>query len=647
MEPRSKDSWDVVKLSLWFGLVAGFGEGAGYYQFQKYGWLEWNTVARYGTGIQITWISPATDFLLFGAIGLVLQVAGRVFPSIRKLPLFASFFALLLFYVWISFSGRIHEWPARILALGLATVFFRRFKKDERAACAFFGRTLPWAMALFVLVFAGIQGSLWWEESRAEAALPAPPPSSPNILVVLVDTLRADHLSSYGYPRKTSPEMDKLASEGVLFENAHAASSWTLPSHVSLMTGRPLFEHQTELKPLDTRFRTIAEEFQSRGYRTGAFSANTFFVTRHRGLDRGFMHFEDFFHSVGDMVSRTFVGRKFWHALMYRRLGYEDIMSRKRAPEVNDATLRWIGRSEKRPFFAFLNYFDVHDPFLPPQPWRSKFSKMRSPGGAVNSFRDRFGENVSPEERQGEIDAYDGSIAYTDEMIGRLLQELRRRGLQNTIVVITSDHGEMLGEHNLYLHRVCLCREVIRVPLVILWPGHIPAGVRITTPVANTNLAATLIDLLGEKKSPFPGPSLAQLWQSPESAKDWPWPLAEMAQFRFERHKNIPAYHGAMAALVSSQWQYITNEGLGEELYDLVRDPEQNLNLAKTPQGAPVARKFATHLKMLRGQQGSPVPSTTERRLRSPAAHRAADGHAGAVERTASSKVRVGGRLPE
>ncbi|MGH7947545.1 MAG: sulfatase [Opitutaceae bacterium] len=466
--------------------------------------------------------------------------------------------------------------------------------------------------AAALLAALGIEGSKWLVERRALAALPSAGAGAPNILVIIVDTLRADRLSAYGYTRPTSPRMDAFAREGVLFESAIATSSWTWPSHFSLITGRYPYENSGNLP-------TVPEVFRSRGYRTGAFSANTIFFTSQKGFGRGFIRFESYFHSWPDRAARTLYGRKIAQFVL-RRLGYEDMPGRKLARDVTDAAVRWIGR-DPRPFLSYLNYFDVHDPYLPPQPWRNRFAfpGRPNPGGILNAFLAGRYPLMKPEQLQDEIAAYDGAIAYTDHQIGRLLDELDRRGLApNTIVVITSDHGEMLGEHGLNLHRNCLYREVIHVPLMIRWPERVPTGRRVTQPVSIASIPATLAQLTdASSDSPFPGPSLAPLWQSPTPPSEWPEPLAELEKFPFEEVKREPSYHGAMKSLVSPQWHYIEHEKFGQELFDWINDEAQATNLAATPEGKPTADRFASQLKE-RISSRRPAPADQSQSARTP-----------------------------
>jgi arylsulfatase A-like enzyme len=584
----------LLIFAAWAGLVCGLVEGAGLLGLQRLGWLNWN-MAQVAVSMEIIWIAALLDLLLFLIVGLLVAGVVRLFPSL--MPVGMGALAFLLLFDWLALSGRIRHFGALMLGLGLAVMFARWYAAHAEAAHRCWRRSLPWVAALALLCAAGIEGGKWWMERRALAALPTAASGAPNVLVIIVDTLRADHLSAYGYERATSPRIDAVAREGVLFEAAIATSSWTLPSHVALVTGRYPYENHPERGALDPAAPTVAEVFRDRGYRTAAFSANTFFFSSHIGFGRGFLRFEDFFHSWADRAARTLYGRKIAQYVL-RRLGYEDIPGRKLAADVTDAALRWMG-SDQRPFLAYLNYFDAHDPYLPPQPWRNKFSARPNPGGILNSFLLRYYPEMSAEQLQDEIAAYDGAIAYVDDQIGRLLDELDRRGLaHNTIVVITSDHGEMLGEHGLHLHRNCLYREAIHVPLIVRWPGGVPAGLRVAQPVSIASIPATVAELAGAKAELLlPGPSLAALWQPGTPPAGWPDPLAELEKFPFEPVKNEPAYHGVMKSLVSSDWHYIEHEKFGQELFHWRNDPAQATNLAAAPDEKPVVDGLANQLK--------------------------------------------------
>lgn len=590
---------DILQLAAWFGLVAGLVEGLSLLTLQKLDWLGW-PIAKKAVSMEIAWISPLVDLALFLGLGAVLALAAKVFPRTAVAHFAVLSLGFLTFYDWLVLVGRFRHYGCFVFALGLATVLWRWFRRRAPAALQFCRRTLPWAAAITALAFLFIQGSAWLGERFALARLPTPPRQTPNVLVLVVDTLRADHLSTYGYARKTSPNVDRLARLGVLFENAYSTSSWTLPSHASLLTGRYPHEHGAETLSYDGRYPSLAEALRDRGYRTAAFSGNNLWFSRRRGFGKGFAHFEDYFNTLGDMFARTVYGREV-ELFVLPRLGYDNLLGRKGAEDVNRAVLRWLERDSGRPFFVFVNYLDVHDPYVPPQPYRSKFSRERNPGGIINTWFDRYYPKMTPAQLQGEMDAYDGAIVYTDEQIGRLLEELRQRGLsQNTLVVITSDHGESFGEHGLLIHQNALYREVICVPLVLFWPGHVPGGVRVSQLVSNASLPATVMELLGEgTQARFPGPSLMQLWQESGEGADWPYPLAELARFPGELVEKNPSASGAMRCLITPQWHYIWHEKFGPALYDWHRDPGESQDLSKTEDGQKIVNELDTRIRAM------------------------------------------------
>ena len=547
----------------------------------------------------------------FSLVALICSVIVHLVPRllVPRLPAVRVLVFLLTFlsvYDWLTLTNRLYHRACLLLALGAGVAFARWCGKREGAFLQFCKRTTPRMVGAWVLVFAGIQGGQWLHERKAVAQLPPAASDAPNVLVIVVDTLRADHVSSYGYARPTTPNLDRISRQGVLFENAVSTSSWSLPSHVSLLTGRYLFEHgvgNVQPEPwLGWKstslggFATLGEALQEKGYRTGAFSANRTYFSRDLGFGRSFIHFEDYFHSPADMFVRTLYGREFAriylkrsdHSLVkriLRRLGWTSLLDqdaegsgsyggafgvRKRADVVNKEAMDWIGADRQRPFFAFLNYFDVHDPYGGPR----DYPKPSWP-------------------QQTSIDAYDNGVKYVDDYMGQLMDELEVRGLaKNTLVVITSDHGESLGQHHLETHGRALYWELIRVPLVIYYSGHVPAGVKIEKPVTNAGIPSTVLKLVGGDESRFPGPALSVLWTNPTAATRWPDPIAELAQNRYpgkhdkEADLLVPtATSGAMRSIVSAKWHLVAHDKLGNQLYDWISDPGEFNNLVSTPEG--------------------------------------------------------------
>jgi len=587
----------ILTLALWFGIVTGLVEGIGLYVLQETELMHWR-MSQVAVSARIFWISVVFDVLLYTVLAFVLLGFLRVFSRLPGARLAFAFFVLVTAFDWLALSGRLRLSAMGILALGLGVAAYRIFPAREAALVSFARRSVPWLCVLAALLLLGTEGGIRWRERRELAKLPPAPAGSPNVLVIVVDALRADHLSTYGYSRATSPHLDELARSGVLFENAYSASSWTPPSHASLLTGRHVFEHGAEEHPLDSRLPTIAEALARNGYRTGAFSANTFYFCRRGGFGRGFAVFDDDFYSVGESAWRTLYGRLFeLHVL--RRLGREQAPARRPAADVNRSLLSWLARTPEAPFFAFLNYYDVHDPYLPSPGFAGKFTGKQHAEAVLNWVLQRRAPKLTASQLQDEIGAYDESIVYVDAQIAELRRELDRRGLlKNTILIITADHGEQFGEHGAYLHRNSLYREEIHVPLIFSWPDHLPGrGLRIAPAVSNVHLAPTILDLIrAGDKAGFPGPSLAQLWRSGNAPAQWPMPLSEMGEF-FAAAPPSPARDGSLKSLVSGDWHYVVREDGNTDLFNLRQDPKELSDLAETDEGKLLCQRFAAALQ--------------------------------------------------
>ena len=454
-------------------------------------------------------------------------------------------------------------------------------------------------LALFVIfVYCGIAFPLQRQrtENRELASLRRSSEPGLNVVLVVVDTLRADHLSSYRYQRDTSPGLARLAAAGTVFEDAIAASSWTLPSHASMVTGLYPTAHHADGDDanLGSGFPTIAEALSRNGYRTAAFSANTGTFSRDRGFGRGFLHFEDAFQNWGSSLGETFYGEKIESWLCHLHI-LRDLLGRLTASQINQHALRWIDVNSK-PFFVLLNYYDAHDPYLPPDPYLHAYTTVPNPGGRFTLHWEWF-EDLTPQQRQAALDAYDGAIKYIDAQITDLVSALEHRQLtRNTVIIITSDHGEGFNEHGLMNHGNSLYRELIHVPLILWCPGQIPAGVRINTPVSLTALPATLLDLAGLPNE-FPGHSLSGLWQSGIGpAAEPPAPISEIAQLPWNRR--YPNYYGAMQSVTTSRWHYIKGGNTGEQLYSCCDDGISTSNMAQTAEGKKLCQAFRDKLRL-------------------------------------------------
>jgi arylsulfatase A-like enzyme len=300
------------------------------------------------------------------------------------------------------------------------------------------------------------------------------------------------------------------------------------------------------------------------------------------------------------MATRTVYGRKL-ASLVLPMLGNRDMPGRKMASDINSGFLEWLQDKGERPFFCFLNYMDVHDPYLPPPRYRNRFSNGVNDGQYVNFIYNKFfvSRALSPEETQLVIDAYDSSLNYLDAEIGSLMAALDNYGLlNNTLVIITSDHGEAFGEHGVFAHSNGLYREQIQVPLIMRYPEKLRSGLRVKAPVGLRRIPATVIDLLeGKDSSAFPDPGMTNLLDgvTSEEAASTPGVISELS-----RVENAPdTWHnskGWLKSIINSRWHMILHESGRAELYDIQNDPGETVDLANTPEGKEVVKKLEAEL---------------------------------------------------
>jgi len=589
---------DILILAVWFGLITGLVEGLLFFH------------VRHIRILDLTWVPIPVDVVLAFLVALPIVALRNVL--IGRPSLFfraACLYAWFMYFDWLRVTSSVweaalpHGWSAAIashplaetiglmlIALMLAvTTALILIQPGLRLAQR---RSLPWVAAVAALVVIGIPIFQRVHERRQIAHLPAAVPGSPNVLVIVVDTLRADHLSTYGYARPTSPNLSRIADQGVLFDNAMAPSSWTLPSHASMLTGRYPHEHGacymgTSLLP---QYATLGEAFQRLGYRTAGFSASTYFFSRRTGLGRGFIHFEDDYESPASAFPQTYYGERLEQALYHLNLA-KDRIGRRNARQINQHALRWIESSHRHPFFVFLNYYDVHDPYLPPEPYLHRFTRVAHPAAPIPLAWDWFA-SLTPQQRQAEMDAYDGAIQYVDMELGQFFQQLHQHGLdKNTLVVITSDHGEEFNEHGFMDHLNALYRELIHVPLIFWEPGKVPAGLHIATPVSTVSLPATLLSLVPEGSAGhMPGISLATLWTSPGQNVEMMPVVSELSQAKLT--PLFPNYYGPLTSITTPQWHFISGGKAGEELFRCCSNAPELNNLANTEEGKRVVQQF-------------------------------------------------------
>ncbi|HTI49314.1 MAG TPA: sulfatase-like hydrolase/transferase [Planctomycetaceae bacterium] len=381
---------------------------------------------------------------------------------------------------------------------------------------------MPHRLTIGAILAIGLVVALgFWVWSAGQSA------ARPNLLLITLDTTRADRLGCYGFPSARTPALDALASGGVLCEEAHTVMPLTLPAHAALFTGRYPAENGMEMNGrgrLDETIETLAELLEGQGYATGAFVAS-FVLDRKFGLDQGFQVYDDDFAADRQLT---------------------DSMQRQRSGAgVVDAALRWLSGQSKAPFFCWVHLYDPHAPY--------------------ETHAALFGEQFAGR-------PYDAEIAYADLQVGRLFDFLDHRGLrQETLVVVAGDHGEGLGDHLERTHGSTLYREILRVPLIWRFPDRLSAGRRLETRVSLVDVSPTILDLLGIADSRTKsGQSFRAALEGGE-ADDGPCYATS----------NVPLLTNGwspLQTLTDGRWKYIRTTK--PELYDIAADPGERVNLA-------------------------------------------------------------------
>ena len=441
-----------------------------------------------------------------------------------------------------------------------------------------------------------------------------PPPgvSSPNIVLIVMDTVRADHLSVYGYGRRTTPNLERFARQATVYARAYAPSNMTLPTHASVFTGLYGSEHTAHYdegwavgRPLPAGVLTIAELLAARGYATASIAANYVYLSDEFGLGQGFQHLDARPPRMPFGAAWNFYLRSRLAAVAGKvlRLPRRTHLLSRPAEEISDLAIAYLERvsGKRRPFFLTLNYMDAHAPCIPPPPFDSMFPG-RDPAQPVD-LADRMTAGISSgtlklteAQRAHLVSQYDGAIAHSDSQIARVIDALRRGGvLDRTMVVILSDHGEQLGEKGVIGHGYSNYESEVRVPLIVKKPGQ-TAGEVVGQPVS-------LLDLW-----PMISASAPQTYRVIAEA----FPLrGEGARMRYRRPGT---------AKIEAGIKTIVNVGGRIESYDLIADPSETRDLAPSADSRRMAAEIAAWRRGLSArpaaQPATPIDPETLRRLR-------------------------------
>jgi arylsulfatase A-like enzyme len=621
---RHAASVGLFLTTVWFGLVAG--------------WLDLASVLAQRaihphvsasdsrTNQHFLWMVPVADLLIFSVAVVAifplskLRIRGSQCIAIR-LAVAAVVWTLVL-----SIEG-IHPIAGVVLGCGVGARVgshlnhrVARFRRVVRVS-------LPVMTAGLALLGGWTAQRVASAERRATAQLPPAKPGAPNVLLIVLDTVRADCLSLHGHGRLTTPNLDRLARSGWVFAEARATAPWTSPTHGSIMTGR--WPHELSIRPgvpLDGSFPTLAEVLAREGYATAGFVGNVYYCSAAYGFGRGFARYEDAYEnqtvSLEEILRSSGLGRQLRRFLgESTALDHEETLARKTAAMLNRDVLGWLDdRPADRPFFVFINYYDAHRPYLfhdgptprfglaaLPLPEQREIDRrylaLSTARPASSDLTPEFiaeATRITREAMSLYHDSYDSCIAYLDRQVGLLLDEIGRRGiLDNTLVIVTSDHGEQLGEHGLVSHGTSVYRPEVHVPLVVVPPARSSRPGFVAEPVSLRDIPATIAEIVGVgPRSPFPGRSLTRFESegmapsSPESPV-----LSELEHnVSFPEPGDQASAFRAVRSLVWGNLVFIRGDDGREELYDVLNDPEESTDLARIPRLRPAIDRFRREL---------------------------------------------------
>ncbi len=519
------------------------------------------------------WMTPLGYVFIFACAAIPVGVVARFMTPEKAASAAVWAFGTLVVFDFLMPFTAIGRFPALMLSMGAGTML-------SRALASRLAHLVPGARVSAIVLAVLVLGGAMLGRGKS-IGLGSATEGAPNVLLVILDTVRADELGTYGYSRPTTPRIDAFASRSVVFEEAISTAPWTLPSHGSMFTGQYAANLNADYRaPLDTRDSTLAEILSRRGYQTVGVVANVAYTSWESGVARGFHEYVDFQRTFEQVMKSTHLGRtdmanQLMHATTLRQVagairrmelieGPRPELAENTAQFITDTFLGWHERRDPaRPWFAFLNYYDAHDPYTPADPWRTRFRSTA--------------EGADPVVR----DLYDAELNYLDAQLGRLLDTLERGGaLDNTIVVITADHGEHFGERNMLGHFNSIYMPLLHVPLIVRFGTRLPQGHRVRGEVSLRDLGATLLDLTGQRAT-FPGTSLAARWRGDSTATS-----PAVASYNVVRTEALTGIENGMLSLTRGGWQYIlTGKKEFEELYRFREDPTLLDNLVGSDSG--------------------------------------------------------------
>lgn len=525
------------------------------------------------------------EIALGGLLGLVLA-------PLAKLRRGSLWLVLGLVGLWIALERYVALDPSMLrmwltgplvggFALAIAGLLARRWRR------------LPWALGLAAVTAAVVTPSVTYRLRTAAAAAPTSahsatreaPEGAPDVVLVVIDTVRAGSMSTYGYDRPTTPVFSELAQRGALFLDATSPSTWSLPSHASLFTGWFPSAHGAhgEHRALADYPPTLAEVFAHNGYTTLCFTANPH-ISAGFGLTRGFAWSDKAWMSGAGARSFIFVYR------LLDLLGFR--VEDKGGSAVADNFAQWVRErdDDEGPAFVFINFLEAHFPYHQlPRDYLERFSS-RPPEElrkiSIDVLAAQFGRSLSTQEAEvaaaPSLDMYDAGVAYTDYLLGRIVTSLESTGrLDNTVLIVLADHGEMVGEHGSFGHGAALYQPNLHVPLLIRYPPGVAAGTRVEAPVSTLGVYATALELSGI--APPTKLQVGSLLPALDGQRAGVPVIAE--RFRSDllgRVDGVMANQSRRYRVYRSEMLKLVEDSRGEFfLFDLTVDPDENDNLAE------------------------------------------------------------------
>jgi arylsulfatase A-like enzyme len=453
-------------------------------------------------------------------------------------------------------------------------------------------RRLPYVVLVITVALAAVlplrRAHRGWS-AEAAGAVEGEPGPPPNVVIIVMDTARGDRLSCYGYARETSPRLEELARSATIYANAHSTSSWTAPGHASLFTGLFPAAHGATQEDwrLDEGLTTLAEVLSAYGYRTVGIVENPM-LSRDLGYAQGFSEY----HEV--WLPRT-------------RPGPRSLALDRFVETVG-------GAAPGQPFFIFVNLIEPHSPYDSSRQFKDRFVTDQSITLDANEWRDYYvgRRTFTGAEITHLNELYDAELLFTDYVVGKMADALGDAGLlDRTAFIVTSDHGENIGDHGHMDHVFSLYESTTRIPLLVRYPPRFPPGSTAENPVQLTDIFPTVLDLAGIGAAAYPSQGRSLLGEIPRDREvlcEYYYPRQAINGYRSltdRRSPRLAPYRRRIKSLTSGDMKLIHGSDGRDELYDLRRDPGELTNIIDSPEEAATVRGLEARLSELVERWGS------------------------------------------